>query len=101
MELKESSGANPESSLLGEIFAVTRDGAGIMAKESGLMPSLALNAPTAAPSATDADLPNPFFLETFLHAFGEWCAGGDDSNAPQTIIGGGACGEARLPIQIQ
>ena len=43
------------------IGGVTRDGAGIMAKESGLMPSLALNAPTAAPSATDADLPERFF----------------------------------------
>ena len=44
------------------IGGVTRDGAAIMAKESGLLPSLALNAPTiAAANATDAELPERFF----------------------------------------
>ncbi len=48
------------------IGGVTRDGATIMVRESGLVPSLALNAPTnptanAGANATEADLPERFF----------------------------------------
>ena len=44
------------------IGGVTRDGANVMAKESGRLPSLALNSPTiSGPAANDSELPERFF----------------------------------------